>query len=93
MRRLLERLGHVATALEQAKEPLSALGPRLGSHRLQAALEDFHDGWKHGRGQIRESIEGIRARGQAALASYQNIDKAIADAAQSGTAGPSGGSR
>jgi hypothetical protein len=89
MRRLLERLAHVAGALEQAAEPLSVLGPRLGSPRLQAALQDFHDGWRHGRGQIVERIEGMRTRGLAALASYQRIDQAIADAAQSGTPGPS----
>ena len=81
---LARQLSQIKAALESADDGVDAKDGRLGSERIEDALDDFIDGWKDGRKKIIEGIDGLMGRIQGAVDTYQAQEAEIAGAASGG---------
>ena len=81
---LAAQLEAVRAALADTKDSVNAYDARLGSKRIEEALDDFVSGWRDGRQQLTEGIEGLRVRLQGAAETYAEQEAALAAA----TGGP-----
>ena len=81
---LARQLGAVRAALARAERSLGADRARLGSARIGAALDDFVSGWRDGRRQLIEGIDGLAARVAGAIEAYREQEAALSAAAGGG---------
>ena len=81
---LSRQLSQIKAALESADDSVDAKDGRLGSERIEDALDDFIDGWKDGRKKIIEGIDGLMDRIQGAVDAYLAQEAEISKAATSG---------
>jgi rubrerythrin len=77
---LSRQLNQIKSSLEQASDTPHAYGGRLGSQKMESALEDFISGWKDGRKKIIDAIGGLLGQIQAAIDTYQQQEKALSGA-------------
>ena len=78
---LARQLEAVKAALQHTKDDVNAYDARLGSDRIEGALDDFVSGWRDGRRQLIEGIDGLRARLQGAVEAYLEQEAALSAAA------------
>ena len=81
---LARQLKAVRAALEHTKDSVNAYDAHLGSDRIESALDDFVSGWRDGRRQLIEGIDGLRARLRGAIETYLEQEAALSAAAGSG---------
>ena len=81
---LARQLEAVKAALEHTKDSVNAYDARLGSDRIEGAIDDFVSGWRDGRRQLIEGIDGLRARLQGAVETYLEQEAALSAAAGGG---------
>ncbi len=81
---LARQLEAVRAALEHTKDSINAYDARLGSDRIADALDDFVSGWRDGRRQLIEGIDGLRARLTGAVETYREQEAALSAAAGGG---------
>ncbi len=81
---LARQLSAVKAALQSTKGDVNAYDPRLGSERIEDALDDFVFGWRDGRRQLIEGIEGLAARLTGAVETYTEQEAALSSAAGGG---------
>ena len=78
---LARQLEAVKAALEATKRDVNAYDARLGSERIEGALDDFVSGWRDGRRQLIEGIDGLATRLQGAIEAYLEQEAALSAAA------------
>ena len=78
---LARQLQQVKAALHDADDRISAYGGRLGSERIEGALDDFIDGWRDGRRKIIEGIDGLLGRVNGAIETYLEQEGMLSEAA------------
>ncbi|MGH8907526.1 MAG: hypothetical protein ACRD0K_13620 [Egibacteraceae bacterium] len=81
---LSRQLGQVKASLERASDDVSAYDSRLGSSRIEGALDDFVGGWRDGRKKIIEGIDGLLGRIQGAIDTYNEQEAKLAEATRTG---------
>ena len=81
---LARQLEAVKAALAATKGDVDAYDARLGSDRIEGALDDFVSGWRDGRRQLMEGIDGLRARLAGAIEAYREQEAALSAAAGGG---------
>ena len=81
---LSRQLQHVKDSLEQAGDGVDAYDHRLGSARLEGALDDFVSGWRDGRRKIIEDVGGLLGRVQGAIDAYVEQETKLSEAAGAG---------
>ena len=79
---LASRLGHITGGLSRARETVDAYDPRLGSRRIEEALDDFLSGWRDGRKRIIGEVEELLAAVLGAAQAYEAAERTIGDAAR-----------
>ena len=82
---LARQLEAVKAALAATNEGVNVYDARLGSARIEGALDDFVSGWRDGRRQLIEGIDGLRARLLGAIEAYREQEAALAAAAGGGS--------
>lgn len=78
---LARQLESVKAALTAAKDEVNSYDARLGSARIENALDDFVSGWRDGRKQLIEGIDGLRQRIAGAIETYRQQEAALSAAA------------
>ena len=78
---LARQLEAVKAALQDTKGDVNAYDARLGSDRIADALDDFVSGWRDGRQQLIEGIEGLGTRLAGAVETYREQEAALSAAA------------
>ena len=81
---LARQLQQVKAALQNADERVGAYGGRLGSERIEDALDDFVNGWRDGRRKIIEGIDGLLGRVNGAIETYLEQEEKLSEAAGAG---------
>ena len=81
---LARQLEAVKAALARAEANVDAYDARLGSKRIEGALDDFVSGWRDGRRQLISGIDGLRARIEGAIETYRDQEAALSAAAGGG---------
>lgn len=81
---LARQLSSVKAALASTKGDVDAYDARLGSERIEGALDDFVSGWRDGRRQLIEGIDGLAARLAGAVEAYIEQEAALSSAAGGG---------
>jgi hypothetical protein len=84
MQELTRQLGEIKAALVDPQDDVNGFTPRLGSERIEHALEDFVSGWKDGRKKIIEAIDGLLAKAQGATQAYLDLEQEIVKATKAG---------
>ena len=88
---LSRQLQEVKQALRSADRDVDAHDGRLGSERIEDALDDFIGGWRDGRKKLIEGIDGLLERIQGAVDVYLEQEARLSEAAggtPAGTRGP-----
>ena len=81
---LARQLEAVKAALADTKDDVNAYDARLGSKGIEDALDDFVSGWRDGRRQLIEGIDGLRTRIEGAITTYREQEAALSAAAGGG---------
>jgi hypothetical protein len=77
MQELARQLGEIRAALMEAEAAVNAFDPRLGSERIEGALNDFVSGWKDGRKRIIEGVDALIGQCQGAVDTYLENERRI----------------
>jgi hypothetical protein len=77
-------LGQVRAVLEEAEDVLTRGHERLGSERIEEALDDFVSGWRDGRRRIIRGLEGLVAKCHRAVDAYLANERRIIDSRGAG---------
>lgn len=77
---LVRQLGQIRASLEDAGERVDRFDRRLGSARIEEALDDFVSGWKDGRKKIIGEIDALIGKCQGASESYAAQEDAVVKA-------------
>lgn len=78
---LSRQLAQIKSSLEGARKGLDAHKGRLGSSRMEGALDDFIGGWDDGRTKIIHGIEGLQERIRGAADAYRERETKLSGAA------------
>lgn len=78
---LASQLRSIETSLANVGVTVDSFDARLGSPRLEEALDAFISGWKQGRQKIREAVSEAAARVEGAANAYKVIEAKISTAA------------
>jgi hypothetical protein len=84
MNELTRQLGQIRGALTDPKDDINDYAGRLGSERIEDALNDFVSGWKDGRKKILEAIDGLLAKAQGAVDTYLDLEQQVIKATKAG---------
>ncbi|MGH9042031.1 MAG: hypothetical protein ACRDZ3_17565 [Acidimicrobiia bacterium] len=77
MHELASQLGQIRAALVEAKDMINSFDPRLGSERVEDALNDFLSGWQDGRNRIIEGVEALIGQCQGSIDTYLENERRI----------------
>ena len=77
MEELARQLGQIRAALAEADDSVNLFDSRLGSERIEDALNDFVSGWKDGRKRIIEAVEGLMGSCQGSVDTYLENERRI----------------
>ncbi len=83
---LSRQLTQIKSSLDGAQASIDAHKGRLGSSRMEGALDDFIGGWEDGRKKIVQGVEGLLQRIRGAADAYNEQESKLA-----GATGGSGG--
>lgn len=81
LKELASQLRGIKEALESAKDDFNAYDGRLGSKKIEGALDGFVSDWRDGRKKIIEGIDGLLARIKGAAEAYREQEAALSKAA------------
>jgi len=84
LQELARQLQHIKGALAEADEAVDAYDARLGSERIEDALDDFIRGWKDGRKEIIEAIGNLFDSVSGSVRTYEENEARLSKAAGSG---------
>ena len=82
MDELKRQLQGIHAALDDVGDRVDVWDLRLGSGRLEQAIDDFISGWRDGRKQIRSGIEEAAGKVDGAVEAYQELEARLSAAAQ-----------
>lgn len=77
MQELARQLGEIRAALTEAEAGVNAFDARLGSERIEDALNDFVSGWKDGRKRIIEGVDALIGQCQGSIDTYLENERRI----------------
>jgi hypothetical protein len=77
---LSRQLGEIKASLERVSDSMDGYDRRLGSGRIEGALDDFVGGWRDGRKKIIAGIENLLGRIQGATDAYLEQEKKLSEA-------------
>jgi hypothetical protein len=77
MQELARQLGEIRAALTEAKHAVNAFDSRLGSERIEHALNDFVHGWGDGRARIIEGVDALIGKCQGSIDTYLENERRI----------------
>jgi hypothetical protein len=77
---LSRQLNQIRSSLEHAPATPDAYGGRLGSSKIEGALDDFISGWRDGRKKIIQAIDGLQEKIHGAIEAYQKQEQALSGA-------------
>ena len=75
-------LDEIKASLKDAAGDVNRYDRRLGSSRIEDALDEFVEGWRDGRQKILEGIDGLHDRIRMAIDAYLKQEDALAKAAR-----------
>ncbi len=84
LKELSRQLQDVKTSLQHAKQDVRDYEGRLGSSRIEHALDQFVHDWNDGRRKIIEGIDGLLGRINAAAEAYRKQEEGLSKAAGGG---------
>jgi hypothetical protein len=84
LQELARQLQNIKSALDDAGKRVDAFDARLGSHRIEDALDDFIGGWKDGRKEITEAINGLFDAVSGSVNTYLENEARLSKAAGAG---------
>jgi hypothetical protein len=74
---LVLQLDQIRVHLDGARDAIDTYDARLGSERIEEALDGFVSGWKDGRKQIVDSIDDLLARCRLSIDTYRDQERQI----------------
>lgn len=77
---LSRQLEEIKASLQRASDNVNARDRRLGSGRIEDALDDFIGGWRDGRKKIIAGIDGLLGRIQGAIDTYLEQEAKLSEA-------------
>jgi rubrerythrin len=77
MQELANQLGQIRAALMEAEAAVNTFDPRLGSERIEEALNDFVSGWKDGRKRIIEGVEALMGKCHGSIDTYLENERRV----------------
>ncbi|MEW6471966.1 MAG: hypothetical protein AB1679_06825 [Actinomycetota bacterium] len=85
MEELARQLDTIGAALDDVDDKVDMYDARLGSPRIEEAVDRFVSGWRDGRKEIRNSVEACAANVRKAAETYRIVEGKLVAATGSTT--------